>query len=109
VWEIGKAEACEQKQAYPSTMPSSPPETAIDTARRHVHRAEFLFTSQEALVAQLLRDGHDELADQGCSILDTLGTSLALARADLAELEGTRRPSFLEAVALRYAQFSNKT
>ena len=45
----------------------------------------------------------------GCSILDNLGASLALARADLAELEGTRRPSFLKAVALRYAQFSNKT
>jgi hypothetical protein len=30
-----------------------------------------------------------------------------LARAELAELEGTRQPSFLEAVALRYA--SNKT
>jgi hypothetical protein len=45
----------------------------------------------------------------GCSILDNLGALLALARADLAELEGTRRPSFLKAVALRYAQFSNKT
>ena len=52
-------------------MPSSPPETAIDTARQHVHRAEFLIASQEALVAQLLRDGHDELADQGCGVFDT--------------------------------------
>ena len=85
-------------------MPSSPPEAAIDTARRHVHRAEFLI----ALVAQLLRDGHDELADQGCSILDTLEASLAFARADLAELEGARRPSFLRAISLHYAQFSNK-
>jgi len=78
---------------------------------RDVHRAEFLIASQEALVAQLRRDGHDELATRGvgCSTLDNLRASLALARADLAELEGTRRPSFLEAVALRYAQFSNKT
>ena len=87
-------------------MPPQSPETAIDRARRHVRRAEFLIASQEDLLTRLLRHGHAELADQGYSILDTLRASLALARADLAELEGGQRPSFIESVARHYARGS---
>jgi hypothetical protein len=62
-------------------------EEPIDTARRHVRRAECLVVYQRELVQRLRSSAHIALAAQADAVLGNLKTSLALAREDLANLK----------------------
>src|ERR1700756_2990931 len=56
--------SCKNRVAERRELTAGPaPRGRRGSTGEHAYRAEFLFTPQEALVAQLLRDGHDELAD----------------------------------------------
>lgn len=85
-------------------MPYSLTEEPIETGRRHVLQGECLVAGQMVVVERLRSKGHLDLAAQADSVLDTLVTSLTLARDDLATLEGRNSPSFLDLVARRLAR-----
>jgi hypothetical protein len=59
------------------------PEDAFAQAARHVAEAEARVARQEAIIAELDRDGHPAAAERARRILATLSQSLVLAREHL--------------------------
>jgi len=83
-------------------MAYTPTNELIETTRRHVLRGECLVAQQQLLVLQLNNKGLRDLATLASSILDTLKTSLTLARADLADYETATNQRFLDIVTRHY-------
>jgi hypothetical protein len=68
-------------------------EDRLSMARRHVGEGEAHVARQEALIEELDRDGHAELAVKARALLTTFKTSLRLMREDLSLIEDEPRPS----------------
>lgn len=59
-------------------------ETTLEMTERHVRESEARVARQEALLAELQRDGHTgHVLELGAALLDTLRATLELAREDL--------------------------
>src|SRR5215831_19283131 len=84
------------------TMAYTPTNELIETTRRHVLRGECLVAQQQLLVLELNNKGLRDLATLAGSILDTLKTSLTLARSDLANNETAPNRRFLDIVTRHY-------
>jgi hypothetical protein len=63
------------------------PETAIAMERRHIIEAEKRVARQEALVMELVRQGHDQLTHAANHLLSLFRESLELSRDRLRDLE----------------------
>jgi hypothetical protein len=61
-----------------------PSETLLEIAQRHVDEGELRVARQEALVATLIRDGHQATAARGAQVLTQMRWSLELGRRHLA-------------------------
>jgi len=85
-----------------SAMAHTPTNEQVEMARRHVLRGECLVAQQQLLILPAKNRGLFDLAMQGASILDTLKTSLTLARADLSAYEKTTNQRFLDKVARQH-------
>jgi hypothetical protein len=68
-------------------MPAMPIKDRLAMARRHVKDGEGYIARQEALIAELDREGHVTLAVVARELLCTFETSLLLMREDLARIE----------------------
>ena len=79
-----------------------PTNEQIEMARRHVLLGECLVAQQQLLVLQLNNRGLLDLATLAALILNTLKTSLTLARADLSSYETTTKQRFIDIVARSY-------
>ena len=66
---------------------SDRPETLSELARRHVREGEERLARQAAIVARLERDNQPTAAALGRSILETIRTSLEMAKRHLRQIE----------------------
>jgi hypothetical protein len=66
---------------------AQPSESELEIARRHVKEAEARLVRQETIVAEMERANRPDDVELGRRLVDTLRTSLRLARAHVERLE----------------------
>ncbi|WP_207483822.1 hypothetical protein [Arenibaculum pallidiluteum] len=69
----------------------APSETAIQQAARHVAEGEARVARQREIIAELVRDGHDEAAARAERVLTNLLETLRLAHEHLDRERGQAR------------------
>jgi hypothetical protein len=63
------------------------PETKSEMARRHVRDSQDRVWRQVAIVAELVKDNHSDAAARGRELLETMRSTLDLAKDHLREIE----------------------
>jgi hypothetical protein len=62
-------------------------ETYLQQAVRHVEAGRQRVARQEALIAELTRDGHEKMLDEACQLLEQMRQTLVEMEAHLAHEE----------------------
>lgn len=87
-------------------MSDRPREDPIAMERRHIREGENRVARQEALLLEIRRNGHSQLARQGTELLDLLRECLAMSRERLRALEqiaSANRPYQAESVSRAFS------